>query len=246
MGISAAVLGAGVLGAGASLGSGALQAGSANNALGYQQNVYNTEQRNLAPYLATGAGALNSLASLYGLQQGGTGANGATVPGANGAGALNAFQQFTQTPAYQFPLQQEQLALSRSLGARGLSGMSGAQLMDSNQLASGYASNAFQGYVNQLAQLAGMGSAAAVNQAGTGTALSGANLGANSMAGTAAGAGLVGAANSTNGALSSLIPALNASAATGSSYDVNPLAAMGGSPSTLQTGMGLASNQFVP
>ena len=226
----------GLFGAGASKDAANQQAQSNAQALAFQQNVFNTTQANLAPYLGTGTNALYSLAQLYGVQPGGVGGagtssgtaatpgatfdNGQSVPwlaggggGSSGVtsaaagavppapgGAAAAYQNFTQTPAYQFPLQQGLLAVDRSAASRG--GLaSGGTLKAATQYGQGYASQNFGNYVSQLQQLATMGQNSGALTGSQGNQAAGNVSNILSTIGGANAAGTVGAANSITGGL---------------------------------------------
>lgn len=125
------------------------QAQAAANALDFQKQVYAQNQNNVAPWINTGGKAAYSLADLYGL-------------GPNGTQGINdAFDKFTQLPAYQFPLQQGMLALTRNLNAQGKN-MSGAQLREAQQFGQGLASTyMMSNYVSPLQQMSQLGQGAA-------------------------------------------------------------------------------------
>ena len=124
--------------------------------LDFTKSVYGNAQGNFQPFIARGQDALSQLAGFYGL------------PGGNAGGAAAAFDAFQQTPAYQFALDQGNLALNRQLAAQGLSnsGAQGRALVQYNQ---GYASQQFGNYLDQLAKLAGFGQQSAGQLAGIGT-----------------------------------------------------------------------------
>jgi hypothetical protein len=192
---AAGSIGAGILGSNASK-SAASQAQQAQQAtLGWIQNVYSGTSGNLAPFIGTGQQAQAALAGFYGL------------PGGNPGGATQGFTNFQQTPFYQFPLQQANLATNRALAASGLTN-SGAALRDVSQLNSGYASQGLGQYLSGLGSLAsgGQSAAAQLGSIGVGT---GAQIGqANTNIGNAGALGTIGGANSLTqgigGALGSL------------------------------------------
>lgn len=161
----------------------------------FTKGVYGQGQTNLQPYIGAGQSALTSLLGFYGL------------PGGNPGGAAASFNQFTQLPAYQFPLQQGQLAINRQLAASGLTG-SGAALRDASQFNQGYASTGFQSYLTGLGGISGAGSQAA------GTLLGQGNTAANTIAnaygyqGNAAANGIVGANNALTSGLQNALPYL--------------------------------------
>ena len=95
MGLAAAVIGAGVIGAGASLATGAENSSAAKDAsnaqvqsnqqaLALQQSMFGTTQANLAPYMSAGRGALSSYMDLIG-----AGGTPATAPQTINLGGYN-------------------------------------------------------------------------------------------------------------------------------------------------------------
>ena len=194
MGLSAAIMaGASVLGAGVSA-YGANQAANtqANAAKSAQQTelqMYDQTRSDLSPYRTGGASALDQLLGIYGLGPG---------------GALNSQQlqgMLTNTPGYQFGLNQGVQALDRSAASRGML-LSGAQLKDAQQWGQGYAmQNAWQPYVQGLQSLSGMGENAAA-QTGTFGQNTANQVSQLQLAqGQAQAAGSMGIANSLTGAL---------------------------------------------
>jgi len=190
------------------------QAQTAANSLNWIKSVYGQTGNNLQPYIGTGQAALNQLAGFYGL------------PGANSGGASAAYGQFTNTPFYQFPLQQANLATNRQLAASGLTN-SGAALRDVSQLNAGYASQGLGQYLSGLTGLSsgGLGAAGTLGQIGTGT-FSGVGA-ANAGIGNAQAAGTIGSTNAITGALGSLLG--TAGNSQNSSSIANFLNSLGGS-----------------
>lgn len=139
-------------------------------------------QANMAPFMDFGKSAMSSLADLYGFGKGGAG------------GISDAFTQFTKLPAYQFPLQQGLLALTRKLNAEGRN-MSGAELRETTQFGEGLASQyMMQNYVNPLTQFAQLGSNAAGGLTTQNSNLAG-------QYGTAQASGIMGATNALAGGM---------------------------------------------
>jgi hypothetical protein len=99
---------------------------------------------------------------------------------------------FTESPSYQFNLQEGQKAIDRSLASRGKA-LSGAGVREGVRYASGLASNEDSKFVDQLLAAAGLGT--------TGASVS-ANAGANSAA--QVGSGLMAGANSRASGYNSL------------------------------------------
>jgi hypothetical protein len=166
-----------------------LQSNATNKATDVQKQMFDTTQRNLAPYLATGADAANKLtAALPSL----------TAPITMDEATLEA------TPGYQFNLTQGLKSVQNSAAARGL-GTSGAALKGAANYATGLADSTYQqqfanantnklNAYNFLTGAANLGSNAAGTSANAATT-TGANIGGNTIAGgTALAAGTVGAA----------------------------------------------------
>ncbi len=196
------MFGSGALSAGASLANGLMQSNSArgaaqtqqqaaNNATALQQNIYDTNQANLAPFITNGAQATNTLASYL-------------KDGTLGGKFTNADLNANLAPNYQFQLQQGEQALQNSQAARdGI--MGGAAQKEMQNFVQGTAAGAYQNAYNnwlstqqntynQLAQLGGLGENAAAMQGNTG-----ANIGSN-IASTQIGAANAQAASQIAGA----------------------------------------------
>lgn len=146
---AAAIAGAAVVGAGASIiaGNKAAKAtkNAANQTVAEQQREYDQNRTDLAPYRETGTAALSKLASMYGV---GTGTTGY----ANDGG-------YTASPGYQFQLDQGVQAAERSAAARGILQSGGTQKAIA-RYATGLAANDYDQYASRLAQLAGVGQTA--------------------------------------------------------------------------------------
>lgn len=235
------------------------EAAAIQQGINFQRQNLQQTQANLQPYIGGGTQALNTLLGFYGL-------------GPNPQGAQAGFQQFQNTPFYQFPFQQGMLGVNRALAASGLIG-SGAAVKEGAQFASGLASSGLGSYLSGLSGLAGSGQTAATNlgQIGAGVAQ---NVGQGYMnQGIAQGAGTVGYSNALSqgfqnafGPINSLIGGGGGGAGgntSGSSYGglnnflgnvfgyysgpSNATMMSGpGTPSALQSGWGLAANQYVP
>jgi hypothetical protein len=205
--------------------------------------MFNQTVANERPFMQAGQGATGQLNYLLGTGKPGEGGTAANAGAAGGFGSLNApftadtFKQYS--PAYQFQLQQGgQGVLNQASSSQGaLSGSALKDLMSFNQnFANTSFNNAFNQYQTQqsnvfgrLANIAGLGQAAASNQA-TGASTFGGNIGsAISNVGTAQAGGIVGATNSLS-SMSALPWLMNAgsgnswlgSAAT-ADYQNNPL-----------------------
>jgi hypothetical protein len=232
-GLAAASIAGSVIGANAQGSAANQEQQSFLDALRFQEGNYNTAQQNLNPYIKTGDSAIYSLGSLFGLP-------GAPGQPNTGQGAAQGYLNFTQTPAYQFPLQQGELAANRSLAASGLTG-SGAAAKALTQYGQGYASQGFNSYISQLAGLAGLGEqgAAALGNVGVGV---GTQVGTSAAGyGAAGAAGTIGQANSLTGGIGGLAGLLNSpqlqgylsgqgitAGSAGSSYDTTQWGGTGG------------------
>lgn len=242
IGTTLGVIGGGLasagIGAGASLSAGntqanaaeqaqQLQAQEAQNALNFQEQQWNTQQQNEAPWLQAGQGAVSQLASLAG--PGG-------LPSWDQTFQAPTAEQAAQTPGYQFQLQQGEQALQNSAAAKG-GLLTGGTEKALDQYSQGLAStnyqqtynNALQQYqqsynefqqnqanqFNRLASVAGLGQTAAGQLGQEGQAAAG-NVGNISLttgaqqgqdlqnAGAATASGYVGAGNAASGALGNL------------------------------------------
>ena len=182
------------------LGSGVLGYNAANNAANTLSNattqandlnrqIYNDSTTLNAPYVSAGAGAINKLSALNGL---------------NGADAQSSASSFlTSDPGYQFRLTQGLNSAQRSAAAGG-SLMSGSTLKALNDYAQGQASQEYGDAYNRLYNVAGLGQASANKQTALGSAFAD-STGSNLLSGASAqAAGTVGGANQITSALSSL------------------------------------------
>lgn len=136
MGIAAAALGAGVLGAGASIyaadTAASAQKSAADQASQTQTNMFNKMQTNLSPYMAAGTNANSELA--------------AQLPGLTSP--INMTEaNLEKTPGYQFNLTQGLKSTQSGAAARGL-GISGAALKGAATYATGLADNTYQNQFN--------------------------------------------------------------------------------------------------
>ncbi len=175
------------------------EANAANNATALQQQEFNTEQANLAPWVAAGTGALTTIQA--GLQAGGQ------------FNTPFSMAQFQQDPGYNFQQQQGQAAINASAAGAGKSTApaTAEALATFNQgLANTDYQQALNNYTTQNSNLLnateniatmGMGGTNLLNQAGQ---TSTSNINASNMsAANAQAAGTVGSANSITGSLTS-------------------------------------------
>lgn len=215
--VAVAVLGAGVIGAGASIyGStkaAKAQEDAANTASNTEMNMFNQDKAILQPFVSGGTQGLNMLTDQIG---------NLTKPISMNESDLQ------QTPGYQFSLTQGLKATQNSAAARGL-GVSGAALKGASSYATGLADNTYQNQFNNantnqsnaynrlmgLTQI-GQASAAGVGSAGiaTGNSIASNTIGAGNAAAaadTSIGAGVGSAANSAANAYSmnAILAAMN-------------------------------------
>jgi len=194
--VAAAIGGSALVSAGAGIFGAELasktQSNAAANALAFQQQVWQTQQQNAAPYLNVGKGATYSLGALYGIGQNG-----------QPTGTPVDYSQFTNSPDYQFAQQQGNLAVNRTLAAQGQTQSGGAMkaISDYNQ---GLASQQFGNYYNRLLSLSQMGNNAAIGVNNAGSQMASTIGGTQQALGQAQASGTVGATNAIIGASNSL------------------------------------------
>lgn len=170
--VSGAIIGAGILGAGASIYASNKQSDAANKALDFQQQQFaanqprfqaasdafgNAKTENTAafqPYMDVGKGATYTLGQL-------TGSNGT-------GGNAPDYSTFFKDPSYQFAQQQGELGIERGANARGLN-LSGGTLRDLATFNSGLASQQYGNYFSRLMGLSQLGANAAGNFASNNT-----------------------------------------------------------------------------
>ena len=184
--VATAIIGAGVIGAGASI-YGANKAATAqenatNAAANLAQGEFDTTQSNLAPYRNIGGTAATQLTNMLPTL---------TAPVVMNEAALK------QTPGYQFNLTQGLKSVQNSAAARGL-GVSGAALKGASTFATGLADSTYQNQFsnavtnqtnayNRLAGLVNTGEAAAAGNVSAATG-AGNTIAAATVAGGNAGA----------------------------------------------------------
>lgn len=207
--VATAIIGSGLIGAGASI-FGAntaanAQTNAANAAIANQQQMYQQNKGELQPFINAGAGQIgNQQALLDPNNQNGPLAAlmRLTQPGADQSVAL------AQTPGYQFSMGQGLRAANNALAARGLGGSGGAVAKGATNFAEGLAGNTWQSVVqalqNQFQTQAGAGQNLINSGAQSGAALAGVGTNtANSISGSLTGAGnaQAAAANATGAAI---------------------------------------------
>lgn len=196
-----AILAGSLLGADAAGDAAGIQAGAANNATAFQREMFDRTERNLAPWLSQGRVSLDQLAAM-------TGPNGQLL-------RPFGMQDFQESPAYQFNLEQGQKAIEKAAAKRGMY-YAPATLKDISRFSQGLASNEFNtayGQYNQnmkniwdrLYALSSGGQNAAAQIGAFGTTTGG-QVGGNMVdAGNAAAAGRIGAANAISGGVNNYL-----------------------------------------
>jgi hypothetical protein len=211
-----------------------IQAQSAANALNFQKDVFNQNQANyqqaygnLTPFITAGQGATNTLSQL-----------------ANGN-----YSSFTNSPDYNFALQQGTRGVTNYENAQGM-GLSGGALKDISQFNQGLATQQYGNYFNRLMQIATLGGNAASGGLNSAVGFANSNNGAASNIGNttqaigqAQASGVVGSANALMGGINGL----GNNALLGSLLNKNP-SAYGNIGSMPATGAGspndLTSNMY--
>lgn len=170
-GIAAAIIGAGAIGAGASIYAANTAAGAqrdaAGNAINFQQDLYRRNSANLQPFIDAGTGALPTLRDLI-------------TPGPNQTSTLN------NIPGFTFAQDWGQKAVQNLGTTRGLGGN---VLKAGADYATGVAQQGWGSIVNALQGLVNTGSGAAGALAGVGQ-----------QTGASVGGSMIGAGNATAGA----------------------------------------------
>lgn len=195
----AASAASGTAGAIGSANAAAAQEGSANDAMGFQREMYKQQRSDMAPWMNAGSA---SLADLMQQMQGGN-FNGNFDP-----------SQLGNDPGYQFRMAEGQKALERSASARGMLNSGGA-LKSLARYSQGLASDEFQnawgrnqaentGRFNRLAAISGVGQQAAGNLGAMGVQHAGQMGSLYGALGNARSAGAMGTANALQGGINTL------------------------------------------
>jgi len=237
--VAAAAIGAGALIGGVATYEGAQkQASASENATNAQEQMFNEQVGNLAPFREAGGGAESQLNYLEGIgTPGQTGQYGTTAGSstAGGFGSLNTpFNMNTfksLSPQYGFNLQQgAQGTLNQSSSAQGAeSGAALSSLQSYNQnFANNSFNSAFQNYqtqqnnvFNRLSTMAQTGESAASNQASGASTFAGGIGQSLTNTGTAQGAGIAGAGNAIGGGGALLGALMYGQGGQGGTYDPN-------------------------
>ena len=226
--VATAIVGAGVLGAGASIyganRAAEAQTNAADKASSTALDMYGQTKQTLSPFVAGGTDALSRLQAN----------NDYTNPIVMDQATLE------KTPGYQFNLTQGLKATQNSVAARGL-GVSGAALKGAANFATGLADNTYQNQwnnantnqtnaYNRLKGLVDTGENAGAQTGSAGTAAANTAAGAQIGAGNAQAA----AANATGGAISNLANNISGYAQYKGLYGSNSGGSNGGSSWTPQ------------
>lgn len=180
------------------------QQDAAMNALNLQQQMFQTAQQNLSPFMDVGTNAAYTLAGFYGLPTP-AGPHGFPASAGGQPAIQSALANFTQTPDYQFAFQQGQRALEAGLAKRGgTSTGGGGYMQEAQQFGQGLASQQFGNYFNRLFALTQLGAQSA-GQSGN-LASNFAQMGTQSWSdfGNAKASGIVGSANAITGGIDNI------------------------------------------
>lgn len=157
VGVTAAIIGSAVIGAGASIVSGNKAAKAQKNAAAQQvaesRRQYDLTRSDFEPWREAGNGALSKLEMLYGLKP----ADGGATPAS----------MVASTPGYQFRYDEGMKAIQRSAAARGAL-KTGSAVKALQRFGDGIASQEYDGFASRLAQIAGVGQAATGSTAAAG------------------------------------------------------------------------------
>jgi len=209
--IATAIVGAGVLGAGASIYAANTAAGAqtsaVNAAISAQQQQFQQTKAIEQPFIDVGTQTApqaqafsdtsnpnSTLSQLMALTTPGT------TTDANGNPTSTETAALAQTPGYQFSLAQGNIAVQNALAARGLAGPGGALAKGSANFAEGLAGTTYQTAVNALQNTYSSGSSALQNLLSTGGNAANALSGASTTTGQGISNNLIGAGNAQAGA----------------------------------------------
>lgn len=199
--VAAAILGAGAVGAGASIWGANTAAGAqtkaTNAAITNQRQMFDISQNALSPFINAGQGGISSLTNLLNPDN----ASGPlaallklTMPGSNMTDTLK------ETPGYQFAEDRGLRATNNALAARGLGGSGGAVAKGAADYTTGLASQTWQSVVNALQGLFTSNVGGAQGLVSTGVGAGGALAGNALNTGANIGSSLIGQGNAQAGA----------------------------------------------
>lgn len=193
--VATAIIGSGLIGAGASIFGASkaadAQTNAANASIANQQQMYGLNQAQLQPFINAGAGQIGNQQALLNPNNAG-GPLAALMKLTNPGADMSA--ELAQTPGYQFNLSQGLRASNNQLAARGLGGSGGAVAKGATNFAEGLAGNTWQSVVqalqNQFTSQAGAGQNLINSGQGAASALAGVGTNtANQISGSLTGAG---------------------------------------------------------
>jgi hypothetical protein len=198
--------------------------------------MFETAQAAQQPYNDYGQGAIKTLGGLYGINGPNAGSGGPTP---------QALSQFTQSPDYQFALQQGTQAMQRAAAAGGTL-ISGGQLKAGQEFGQGLATQQFGNYYNRLLSLAQIGQNAASGISNAALTAGGQIGNSIQAGGQAQASGIVGSANAISGGLTGATGGVTTAALLSklgggsngqslSSYGPSQIAALGQMPATSLT-----------
>lgn len=207
--VAAAVLGAGALAAGGTIGASLIGSGAqrdaAKQATQAQLQMFNTAKGALDPTIKAGQDQLPGLSSWIDQNDSSSPLNALmklVTPGASMSDTL------AQTPGFQFAEDRGLRATNNALAARGLGGSGGAVAKGAADFTTGLASGTWQNVVNALQNLFTSGAGAKQNLVNTGAGAAGSLTGAATGVGGQIGSNLIGAGNATAGAAGAIGGAL--------------------------------------
>ncbi len=161
--------------------------------LAQQQQMFQTAQNTLQPFVSAGQSVLPTLKGLL-------------TPGPNQNALLS------QTPGFQFANQYGNMAATNALASRGLGASAGPVATAAAQYSSGLASNTWQSVVNALQNYGNMGASSANTLAGGAIASGNAQAGTLAGIGNSQASGILGSANALSGGISGLTNSLSSAA----------------------------------
>lgn len=203
--VATAIVGAGMLGAGASI-YGAnkaadAQTAAANSSIAAQQQQFAQSKAALQPFIDFGQGQTGNAAAFSNTSDPNSVLSKLlALTGGGSGGTAGMTDALANTPGYQFALEQGNKAVTSGLAARGLAGPGGAFAKGSANYAEGLAGTTWQSVVNALQNAYSSGSGSLQNMVNTGAGAAGSLAGNSTATGQGISNSLIGAGNAQAGA----------------------------------------------
>lgn len=220
--LATAVIGAGVIGAGASI-YGAnkaadAQTNAANASIAAQKDQFGQTKDALQPFINFGQGQTGNAAAFSNTSDPNSVLSKLlALTGAGPGGSTDMNAALANTPGYQFSLEQGNKAVTSGLAARGLAGPGGALAKGGANYAEGLAGTTWQSVVNALQNAYSSGSGSLQNMVNTGAGAASSLAGNSTAVGQGISNSLIGSGNAQAGAATATGNAIGGGASSVSS-----------------------------